>query len=282
MTIEELIKTRSSELIDNGYIHGEREVNLFLAHILDKDSGSLFAHYEESADEAVINALDDAIRQRLSGSPVAYITGDQPFMGWKLISDSRALIPRPETELLVEELIRDIKANKLERGNFLEIGTGAGPIALALKKYFPQATIVATDVSEEALELASENARRLKVDVEFIQSDLFENVPKKKYDVIVANLPYVPTERLSFVSDQILDWEPMIAIEAGEDGLLYIKPYLEQLSRYLKKDGVAAIEFWHTHADPVQELAEQFLQDYEIDIRKDLAGYDRYAFFLPR
>ncbi len=280
-TVEEAVKQAASRLEDAGYIHGAREAEIFLSEILKADTGSLVGKYDDQLDDATFDTLMEAVAKRLNGAPVAYIVGDQAFMGWKLKSDERALIPRPETEQLVEQLIHEIKDYKLEHGDFLEIGTGAGPIALALKKYFPGATITATDISEDALDLAAENAKKLKVDVEFIQSDLFENVPEKKYDLIVANLPYVPTQKLAFVSEQILDWEPMIAIEAGEDGMLYIKPFLEQIGKYLKKDGIAAIEFWHTHGDPVKDIAEKTLPGYEIDVRKDLAGFDRYAFFLP-
>ena len=222
------------------------------------------------------------IEARIKGAPLAYIIGEQPFMGWTLLSDDRALIPRPETEQLVEEMVREIRGFKKESGQILEIGTGAGPISLALKKYFPGSEITATDVSDEALSLAAENAKRLKVHIEFVESDLFKDLPEKKYDVVVANLPYVPTDKLAFTSEQILDWEPMIAIEAGADGLLYIKPFMEELGKYLAPDGIGAIEFWHTHGEPVKELAKKYLPNHEVEIRKDLAGFDRYAFFLPR
>lgn len=281
-SVEQVIKQATKILQDAGYTHGDRESQIFLAEILKIDTNALFSRYEEQVDAGTEEMLQEAVEKRLEGQPVGYVVGNQSFMGWTFISDERALIPRPETEQLVEELVRDIRSAKLQDGNFLEIGTGAGPIAIALKKYFPNSTVTATDISEEALSLAEENAKRLKVDVNFLQSNLFENVdPKKKYDVIVANLPYVPTQKLQFVSDQILDWEPMIAIEAGEDGMLYITPFLEQVGKFLKKDGLVAIEFWHTHGDAVKDLAEKYLPNYEVDVRKDLAGFDRYAFFLP-
>ncbi len=281
ITVEEAVKEAANRLQDAGYVHGSREADIFLAELLKTDTSSLSSKYDDVLDDSTYEALNEAVDKRLNGAPVAYIVGNQAFMGWKLTSDQRALIPRPETEQLVEQLIREIRDYKLEHGDFLEIGTGAGPIALALKKYFPNANVTATDISEEALDLAVENAKQLKVDVEFLQSDLFDKVPEKKFDLIVANLPYVPTQKLAFVSEQILDWEPMIAIEAGEDGMLYITPFLEQISKYLKKDGVAAIEFWHTHGDPTKDLADTHLPGHEVDVRKDLAGFDRYAFFLP-
>ncbi len=281
MTVEQAVKSAAAELEDNGYTHGEREAVIFLSHILQLDTTNLYNRYEDNIDPAAEEQLAEAVAERLKGAPVAYIVGNQNFMGWTLLSDNRALIPRPETEQLVELLVRKIRDHKLGQGKFLEIGTGAAPIAIALKKYFPYSEVTATDVSEEALELAQENASRLKVDITFIESDLFADVPKEKFDVIVANLPYVPTQKLAFVSDQILDWEPMVAIDAGDDGLKYITPFLEQIKPFLAKNALVALEFWHTHGEPVKELIAKHLPGFEVEIEKDLAGFDRFAFISP-
>lgn len=281
ITVEELLREASNQLKDNGYVHGEREAVLLLKPYFDEDTAWFTTHGEFEVADEITEQFRQSVEDRINGKPLAYILGNQQFMGWQLNSDERALIPRPETEQLVELVVKNIKEFKLEDGKYLEIGTGAGPIALALKKYFPEADIIATDVSTEALELAEENRALLKVDVQFIESDLFSDVPKEKYNLIVANLPYVPTQKLQFVSEQILDWEPMVAIEAETDGLQYIRPFIEKLPHFLAKNGIAAIEMWHTHADPVKELAKQFLPHHEVIIEKDLAGFDRFAFFLP-
>lgn len=277
MTIEQLLRDGADTLRDSGYVHGEREAALLMQPFFNEDTAWLMGHGEDEVADSIAEQFIESINERVSGKPIAYILGTQQFISWTLISDERALIPRPETEQLVEHLIRSIRRNKLEHGKFLEIGTGSGAIALALKKYCPEAEITATDISEDALELAQENSHKLKLDIHFLESDLFASVPKKKYDVIVANLPYVPKTKLEFVSDQILDWEPMIAIEAGEDGLKYIRPFLQQLPGFLAENGIAAIEMWHTHASPVQELAKQ--AGLEIpQFEKDAAGFDRFAF----
>ena len=192
-------------------------------------------------------------------------------------TDERALIPRPETEQLVELLVKKIRARKLERSEILEVGTGAGPIAIALTKYFPSSRITATDVSAEALELAEDNAQLLGADITFIESDLLEKVPVKPYEVIVANLPYVPEERLAFVSDEILDWEPMVAVQAGEDGFAYIRRFLETVKPYTTGESVIALEMWHTHGVLVEELVQTLFPDAGVEIRQDLAGFDRFA-----
>lgn len=280
MTIDQLLRDATDQLKDNGYVHGEREAILMLQPHFNEDTAWFISHSESEVADEIAEKFNIDVQDRISGKPLSYILGTQQFMGWQLASDERALIPRPETEQLVEFVVKEIREFKLNTGAFLEIGTGTGAISLALKKYFPEATVTATDVSAEALELAEENRARLNVDVEFIESDLFNSVPKQKFDLIVANLPYVPTQKLDFVSEQILDWEPMIAIEAGEDGLKYIKPFLEQIPQFLANHGVAAIEMWHTHAEPVKELAKS-LPNHEVVIEKDLAGFDRFALFLP-
>lgn len=280
MTIEQLLREATDKLKDNGYVHGEREAMLMLQPLFDQDTAWFITHGENEVADETIEQFTEYVEQRINGKPLAYILGTQQFMGWQLACDERALIPRPETEQLVEQVVKQVRDFKLESGKFLEIGTGTGAISLALKKYFPEADVTATDVSTEALELAEENRARLKVDIDFIESDLFNSVPKEQYDLIVANLPYVPTQKLEFVSEQILDWEPMIAIEAGEDGLGYIRPFLNDLPKYLSSHGIAAIEMWHTHADAVIALAKN-LPHHEVVIEKDLAGFDRFALFLP-
>ncbi|MEX0594505.1 MAG: peptide chain release factor N(5)-glutamine methyltransferase [Patescibacteria group bacterium] len=280
-TIETLVRDTTDTLKDNGYVHGEREASFMVSKAIGQDSAWIISHFENIADPEKVVEVEKMVSQRLKGCPLAYILGEQPFLGWKFVADKRGLIPRPETELLVEILVKTIKEFKLEDKKFLEIGTGSGPIAISLKKFFPGAAVTATDISDEALELAEENAKNIQADIDFVEGNLFEPVSGQKFDLIVANLPYVPTERLSFVSDQILDWEPMIAVEAGEDGLKYIAPFIAELSNHLETGAIAAIEMWHDHGDAVKKLSQEHLPNYEVVVEKDLAGFDRYAIFLP-
>lgn len=276
MTIEEALKTAGGYLKDNGYLHGEREAEIILSEILELDTSSIYSKYEDKLNDELLERFNEAVERRIKGEPIAYIVGNQHFMGWKLNCDSRALIPRPETEQLTEMVVRELRAIRNSNLNILEIGTGSGAMAIALKKYFPAATVTATDISEEALELAQENAQMLKVDINFIQSDLFKEI-NGKFDCIVANLPYVPTPKLAFVSDQILDFEPMVAIDAGEDGMKYITPFIEEIGKHLEEKAIIGIEFWHTHGDDVRDLVEKHLPNYSVEVHKDLAGFDRFA-----
>lgn len=281
MTIAEAKSRAENELSEAGYVHARREVEIFLTHILNQDSAWIFTHEDAELDPPAAAALSQGVKQRIAGEPIAYIVGEQSFMGWIFKTDKRALIPRPETEQLTELVVRELRNRQKQTGKFLEIGTGAGAIAIALKKYFPHCEVTATDISDEALELAEENAKRLNVSIDFVESDLFKDVPVAKYDLIVANLPYVPTQKLEFVSEQILDWEPMVAIEAGDDGLKYLIPFLKEAPKYLAENGIIAVEFWHTHGEPVRELVKTLLPDHQVAIEKDLAGFDRYAIITP-
>jgi len=277
-TLNELLRSSAARLQEAGYVHGQREAEIILGHLTNLDTAKLFTRGEDEVNQLLVDKTQTAIEERIKGRPIAYIVGSQQFLGWLLKTDERALIPRPETEQLVEFLVKEIRERRLEHGRILEVGTGAGPIAIALKKYFPALKITATDISADALELAEDNARTLGVEIEFIESDLLHNVKKARYDVVVANLPYVPQERLAFVSDEILDWEPMVAVEASEDGFAYIAKLLEVVRPYIASPGLIALEMWHTHGPLVQAAVASHLPSAEVEIKQDLAGYDRFAF----
>lgn len=277
-TLGTLLRNAVDTLGQAGYVHAQREAEIILGHFSGMDTARLFTRGDDEAPASLISQVNRAVDERIQGRPLAYIVGTQSFLGWQLRIDERALIPRPETEQLVEFLVKKIRQNQLEHGRLLEVGTGSGAISIALKKYFPELKITATDISADALELAQDNAQTLSVDIDFIESDLLKNMPKKKYDIVVANLPYVPSERLAFVSEEILDWEPMIAIEAGEDGFRYIRALLESIKPFLATPALIALEMWHTHGSFVQKSVEQNLPNFEVTIEQDLGGYDRFAF----
>ncbi len=277
MLINELLRDSSAQLQDAGYVHGQRESEIILGHLTGLDTTKLFTSGEDEVDDQIVRFMTKAVEERIKGRPLAYIVGTQQFLGFKLKSDERALIPRPETEQLVELLVKKIRANHHENGKILEVGTGAGPIAISLKKIFPSAKVTATDISDEALELAEDNARTIGTEIDFLQSDLLASVPKQSYDVIVANLPYVPEERLAFVSDEILDWEPMVAVRASEDGYDYIRRFLDTVESYSNPGTVIALEMWHTHGPLVEAQVHGIFPDAAVEVAQDLAGFDRFA-----
>lgn len=273
MTISDTRRQQIELLKKAGFVHAEKEVDLILEHKLAVTKlDQLKEKFSLTTKQS--NLLSEAVSRRLKGEPLAYILGTQAFRDLTLKVDKRALIPRSETELLVS-LVLENKPQKVTK--IIEIGTGSGAVAISLKKLFPQAEVVATDVSEDALSLAEENAANQNVELTLVQSDLLQTVKKETYDVIVANLPYVPEGQLSFVSDQILDWEPIVAISGGQTGLKLISQFIEQLADYVDRNTVIGLEMWHTHGQEITELLSKSLPQKTSQIYQDLASFERFV-----
>lgn len=226
---------------------------------------------ELSADEFV--RIEEMIEQRRSGHPLQYLEGTVPFGPVFLAVDRRALIPRPETEYLHELASKSVGDPRV----IVDIGTGSGCLAIALKTTFPAARVIGTDISPLALSLAHENAARNAVDVEFHVGDLYEAVPGEVagyVDLLVSNPPYVSTAEMHDLPNEISDWEPRLALDGGDDGLRLIRPLVEGLFMWLATDGVALIELGSAHARLAARLAESPFSRAEVV--QDLAGRDRY------
>jgi len=277
MTIEQLLYETVQILENSGNNRAQQESEVILKEISGKDLSDLMAHSDEEIESEVSSSVLEIADKRAQGMPLSYALGTMDFFNWKFVTDQRALIPRPETELLTEEAIRYIRKNNLEQGKFLEIGTGSGIIAVTLKKYFPEAEVIATDISPDALELAELNASRQKADVEFIESDLVDEVPKTKFDLVIANLPYVPTSTIATVSPEIRDWEPLNALDGGISGFDIIERLLSKIGPFLNDDGIILLEVWHTHKPVIEKAVSQYFPDKEVTVLKDLTGLDRFA-----
>ena len=216
------------------------------------------------------------IQDRLKGRPVAYIVGNREFMGLDFYVQEGVLIPRPDTEILVEELIEICKDK--ENLNILDIGTGSGAITISLAKYLNTSNVKSFDISDIALEVGKKNAISNEVDnrVEFIKSDLFSAIKDKdiKFDVIVSNPPYIPKKDIKTLHTQVKDYEPYIALEGGDDGLDFYRSITEQSKLYLKENGILAYEVGHDQAQDVAKIMET--NGYtKIYTKKDLQGIDR-------
>jgi len=214
------------------------------------------------------------IEQKKEGLPVAYITGEADFGGLVLHSDSRALVPRPETEELAQYCV-----NLFERGanpTILDLCTGSGCIALYLAAKIPQAYVVGADISSEALTLAAENARltKLQEKVKWLQSDLFAEV-SGTFDLIVSNPPYIPSGDLAGLSAEVKQ-EPRQALDGGTDGLDIIRQIVSVVADYLNPRGTLALEIGIDEADKVAALFDA--NRWEGGIKKDFAGIDRFVF----
>jgi release factor glutamine methyltransferase len=244
------------------------DAEVLLAHVLDVPRERLFLDRDLRVRGKAVPAFQQAVRRRaVEREPVAYIVGHRGFRHLDLAVDARALVPRPETELLVE--LADVLP---PRSSVLDLGTGSGAIALALKQERPDLLISASDVSQAALELARENSRLQGLSVSFLQADLLEGVPDE-FDAILSNPPYVADSERARLAPEILRHEPAEALFAGPDGLDVIRRLFVQLAAR-ERVRLVAVEVGHDQAGAVAALARD-ARFTRIRVERDLAGIER-------
>jgi release factor glutamine methyltransferase len=267
-----------------GYLekHGVDEARLnmehLLAHVLQCRRLELYLRFNEMLDEECLTALRGLIKRRGEGEPLQHLLGTVEFCGHEFICDHRALVPRPETERLVELLGEKLAANPPVK--VLDVGTGSGCIGLSLARMWskPGTEFTLIDVSEDALELARLNASRLGLagqSVRFIRSDLFEKV-EGPFDLIVANLPYIPSGEIATLSMEVRR-DPLNALDGGPDGLVIIDRLLKEAGARLSPGAWVALEIGHDQAAEVSALCASAGLE-QIEAVRDLAGIERFVF----
>ena len=215
------------------------------------------------------SSYTELLSRRLNGEPLQYIEEYIPFYSIQINVDQRCLIPRPETEFLIE-LIKNKSDNPKK---ILDVGTGTGCIALMLKKLYPESTVDACDISLEALDLAKENSEINNLEINLFQSDLLSDVEEVDYDIIVANLPYIPTETLSSLESEVVDYEPLVALDGGIDGLLYINKLIKEIEEKDITNLTLFLEVDTSHATTILNNLSHWKQ---VELEKDLVERDRY------
>ena len=247
-----------------------------LAHVMGRKRIDLYLQFERRLPESELTPLRELVRRRGAGEPLQHLLGTVEFCGRIFRCDKRALVPRPETEQLVELLISRFKS-EIASSRMVDVGTGSGVIALTLAAEFPAAEIVGVDISEDALMLARENAERLNLAdrVRFLQGNLLENV-QPGFDLIVANLPYVSTEDRQKLSREVLH-DPEAALFAGARGDELVRQLIEQAPSWFRPGGILAIEIGIGQSETlVTALAEKNYRD--IFPEKDYSGVIRFLF----
>jgi release factor glutamine methyltransferase len=258
----------------------ELTVQLLLCHLTERNRTGLLLHLEEGLSEAHWRGFKELVRTRASGFPLQYILGECDFYDVTLKVAPGVFIPRPETEILVEEVLTFFKGK--EEAFVLDLGTGSGAIAIALAKNLPGAGIIATDISLEALKIARINAIENNVDdrVFFHASDLFEVFKNEvelqnRFDAIVSNPPYIAPGEKESLPKEVRDFEPPEALFAEEEGLFFHRRIIESAPTYLKPGGLLALEVALGQAKKVMELLESESRFQEVRIREDLTGIKR-------
>ena len=242
---------------------------VLLGHLLDREKAFLYAHPEKTLKPDQRKRLLEFVRQRCAGKPTQYITGRQEFYGLPFQVTPDVFIPRPETELLVEEALAGLGEND----RVLDVGAGSGCVGIAIKKKRPSARVIACDLSRPALRVAARNARRLEANVEFVGSDLACAFAAGSFDLVVSNPPYVPLLALAGLQQEIRS-EPSQALFAGEDGLEVYGRLTKAAARILRPGGRLLMELGYTSRSAVEAMLET--REWETPtVRTDLAGIDR-------
>lgn len=224
--------------------------------------------------------LSNVVEKIKNDYPVQYLIGNVDFLDTKILVDERVLIPRFETELLVYKLKKYIEKTKKETGNFLDVCTGSGCIAISLKKQFTKANVVGIDKSRDALDVAKENSTLNGVDVTFLEEDIFTNfsVPFM-VDVLISNPPYV---KLGEEVSANTKFEPSIALYPGEDDIIFYKKILDESSNFMNKDFIIAFEIGSTQGKRIEEYAKKIYKNANVVIEKDYNGYDRFVYIFSK
>lgn len=220
--------------------------------------------------------LNKVVKKLNKNYPVQYLIGNVNFYGYNINVNKNVLIPRFETETLVEKTIEYIKKLKLENGSLIDLGTGSGCISIVLKKELESLNITGLDISNKALKLARKNAKNNKADINFIKENIFKFKPVNKYDILISNPPYITED--NEISPNI-KYEPKKAIFTN-DGLKYYRHIMSTCSNYLNKKNLIAFEIGDKQGKDLKKLAKDFFPKAKIKLERDLSGRDRYLFII--
>jgi release factor glutamine methyltransferase len=274
MTVLELLQTTTAYFAKKGVEHPRLNIEHLLADTLGKKRIELYLEFDRSLTARELEPLREKVRRRADGEPLQHVLGHWDFFGRRFKTDRRALIPRPETEILVEAILKDSATCGKSANRLVDIGTGCGVLAITFALERPEFEVSAVDLSDDALALARENAEALGVleRIAFRRADLLDQI-EGPFHWVVANLPYIPTADLEALPREV-KFDPVLALDGGTDGLTIIKRLIESISGKIAPNGMIALELGQGQAQQVRGfLADQNCRD--ISIRKDYQGVER-------
>ena len=273
MKVKELINYGREVLIKNNIEDYSIISKMLAKHILKMNNVEIMINEEKEISEEEKKQYDFALTKIVNGTPIQYITNNQEFMGINFYVNENVLIPQPDTEILVEEVIK-LCENYKEEINILDICTGSGAIGISIVKNVKNAILTVSDISDKALDIAEMNAKNNELlnRIDFVKSDMFENI-NNKFDIIVSNPPYIETNVISTLSKQVQN-EPHLALDGGKDGLDFYRILANQAKEYLKPNGYLCMEIGYDQKEKVEQLLKE--NGYKnIYCKKDLSGNDR-------
>jgi release factor glutamine methyltransferase len=273
-TIGTILKWTGQYFRDKGVDNPRLDAEVLLSHILSKDRVYLYVHFDQPLEEGELAAYREMVKKRAARMPVAYILGSKEFMGLSFVVNPAVLIPRPDTEILVEAAICCLQ--EVKRPRILDLGTGSGAIIISMLSCLPEAAGVSVDLSPEALQIAATNAQKHDVAerLSLLQGDLFTPLHEQQFDMIVSNPPYIPDRDIDGLEPEVRK-EPRLALAGGGDGLDFYRRIIAGAWQYLKADAYLALEVGNGQAHKVADLANEG-EKYELgEIIKDYGGIER-------
>ncbi len=279
MTIKQWLKDAQDALAEQGISSAALDSQLLLSRVLEQERAYLLSHPDQALPQEQCEIATLLLKRRLAFEPMAFILEQKEFFGLQLKTDSRALIPRGESETLVEAALEWLKAHPGTK-TIAEVGTGSGAIILALAQTIPDHRYYATELSAEALALAQENAHRLNLNtITFLQGNLGTPLLKagleNQVDVLITNLPYIPTDLLTSLDPTVTYFEPNLALDGGSDGLDLYRHFLPQAQQLLTSHGLMLLEHDFDQGEAMRALVAMAFPDATISIKQDYLGHDR-------
>ncbi len=280
MTLIEAINRASVRLASAGVADARLDAEVLLRHTIGKDRAWLLAHMQDALNDSSQSAFERAVERRVRREPLQYITGRQEFWGLEFTVTTDVLIPRPETELIIETALRTDREKKPPL-RILDLCTGSGCIAVALARELPQAQILATDASAQAVSVARGNARRHGVAdrIRFFEGDLFGPLEeldiRGQVDIIASNPPYIPSGDFGSLQPEVRDYEPGMALLAGPEGIEVHRRIIQEAPDFLSRRGSLIMEMGMGQAEALSRLIRENSEYASIEVLKDLAGIDR-------
>ncbi|MDO5557734.1 MAG: peptide chain release factor N(5)-glutamine methyltransferase [Clostridia bacterium] len=276
MNIRQVLEKGSSILKENGIENYYMQARILLCSVLNKPNNYLIINCYQEIEVVEEDLYFENIKSLTEGKPLQYITKSQEFMNLKFYVDENVLIPQPDTETLVEEVLKF--AHGRESLKILDLCTGSGAIAITIAKNLGnQNKVYATDISNGALKIARKNAEYHNVKINFMQSDMFENI-NERFDIIVSNPPYIRNSEIKQLSKQVQN-EPHIALDGGKDGLYFYKIIINKVEHYLQKNGLIFLEIGYNQKDDIKKLILNSKKFKYNGCVKDLGGNDRVVWF---
>ncbi len=282
-TILKLIEWTTEYFTRHGVPNPRLDAELLLGHLLSLKRIDLYLKFEMPLSAAELAKFKELVQRRSRREPLQYILGNVDFYGAKICVAQGVLIPRPETEMLVDFALKHIRENKPSGARILDLCTGSGAIIAALAQHLPDAVFIGADISEAAVRMASANTASLNERAKILKSDLFSALTSgEKFDLIVTNPPYVPKNEIATLQEEIKNFEPHLALDGGEDGLDIVTKICKISPGYLSKGGSLFIELGENQAQKVKELLSAGACFENAGVLKDLSGVDRFVFASRR